>query len=471
MKQLAPADSVALAAETETLPQNIGVLVVLDPSDAPEFGFEALVRALEGRVERVPVYTHRILEMPFGLDHAYLVADPAFDVRQHLHRSRVPAPGGLRELTELASRLFAPCLDRSRPLWEMWFLDGLADGRVALLYKVHHCLADGVALTGLAQLLFDLSAKPAADRPRDVPQLADRDEGPLSDADLWLRAAENTLQRPLELARVGLSLLRQQVAGATEPRDDAPRTPLQVPATVFNGRVAAGRGYSCARVPFADVRALREHFDVTVNDVLLALASGAVRYYLASRGELPDGELVVSVPVSERSTSHEFTTDNQLTHTTVAFGTHLADPAARLRHIHESAAAGKRRARTRDVNVLSSVGRILAPGAVQWLMRLAAPLGGDLPLPVNLTVSSLRATPFPLYVAGARLEHVYPMTVLQPTQGLGITAVSYVDTVYFGFTHTPELLPDPWVLAEGVEKSLSELLTTRSAARRRRPAD
>lgn len=470
MKQFAPADSVVLSAENPALPQHIAVLAVLDPSDAPDFGFEALMRAVEERVAKVPVYTSKVREIPFGLDHAYLVEDEDFDVRNHVHRSAVPKPGGLRELADLAGRLFAPRLDRDKPLWEMWYIDGLADGRIGLMIKNHHCLMDGIAFSGLVEVLFDATPEPAtAAKPVPRRSLAHADEGALSDFDLAMRAASNTLQRPLELARLGARTLRGQLESMTSPPPEAEvPPPVPPPFASFNGRPGAQRGLSCASVPLEEIKQVRERFEVTVNDVILAISSGAMRHYLTARNELPDQELVAGVPVSQRAAdATDLTADNQFTFVPVAWGTHITDPVERLRHIHESAASGKRRARASSDNLFGSLGAILAPAAVHLLMRYVAPLSGDFNIPISLNVSTVNATPFPLYVAGARAEAVYPITVLQPSQGLSIAAVTYNDRVFVGFVYAPELVPEPWLLAEGVEKASAELL---SARRRRRRA-
>lgn len=466
MKQLAPADSVVLSAENPELPQHIAALAVLDPADAPDFGFEKLFRTVEERVQRLPTFTSKLREIPLGLDHAYLVEDERFDVRNHVHRSTVASPGGLRELTDLAARLFAPRLDRNKPLWEMWYIDGLADGRVALLIKNHHCLMDGVALSGLAAALCDILPSGASDD--SLPTLRVPEEDVFSEVDLVVRAASNTLRRPLELARFGARALRGALGapGASAPADDEP-PPAAPPFVSFNGRVSWQRGYACTSAALSDIKTVKNRFGVTVNDVLLAVASGAARHYLSARGELPEGELVAAIPVSLRpADAKELTADNQLSFVPVAWGTHIADPAERLLHIHRSAASGKRRARESGEHLFASIGSILAPGAIHLLMRFVAPLSGDYNIPISLNVSTLQTVPIPLYVAGARIEAVYPMTVLQPSQGLAITAVTYADRVHIGFTFAPELVSEPWLLAEGFDKSMTELVN----ARRERPS-
>jgi WS/DGAT/MGAT family acyltransferase len=462
MKQLAPADSVALSAENPMLPQHIAVLAVLDTAEAPEFGFETLLESMRERVSRIPVYTSKLREIPFGLDHAYLVEDEHFDVRNHVHRSVVASPGGIRELSDLAARLFAPRLDRSKPLWEMWYIEGLADAKIALMIKNHHCLMDGVALSGLAAAFFDFQPeKPTAEPPAARPGFSFADDGKLSDLDVALRAAANTARRPLELAKLGARMLRSRLDRAPSPaaEEDAP-PPGPPPFASFNGRPGWQRGLSCGSVAMGDVKQLKKRFRVTVNDVLLALGSGAVRHYLSARGQLPERELVVGVPVSQRE-ADAMSDDNQFTFVPVAWGTHIANPAERLRHIHASATSGKQRARASSENLFASIGSILAPGAVHLLMRYVAPLGGDYSIPLSLNVSTVRATPFPLYVAGARIEEVYPLTVLQPSQGLSIAVVTYTDRAFFGFVHDPALVPEPWLLAEGLEKSMAELLSAR----------
>jgi WS/DGAT/MGAT family acyltransferase len=439
--------------EAPGAPQHVGGVTLLDPSRAPDFGFEKLVRVVDERIRLAPRYTRKLREVAGGLDRAWLVDDPGFDVRGHVHRVGVPAPGGMRELAELVGFLFATPLDRRRPLWEMWLIEGMAEGRVALLMKSHHCLMDGQAASGLGSLLCDLEPEPS--QPREAPVLEPAPEP--SEAAVALRALRNALGRPAARLRLGRSLLRQGVNALRALRDpEAPPLGISMPRVSFNGNPGPRRAFACASVPLADVKDLRKRFDVTVNDVVLAITGGAVRRYLEQRGELPKQTLVVAIAVSTRAEGDD-SAGNQVTAAAVPWGTDRADPVARLRRIHRAAEKVKRTARREEAQLLAQAGEAFAPGFLSFVMRNFGSAGAGIAMPANALVSNVRGTPVPLYVGGARIESMYPLSILAPTQGLNITAVSYCARIDVGFTVDPDLVPDPWRLADAIPLALEEL--------------
>jgi len=469
MEQLSGDDTVFLAIDTPKAPGHVGGLTVLDPSTAPDFSFARLRDFIDARIRKAPRLIRKLREVPFGLDRPYLVDDPDFSIDRHLHRIAVPSPGGMRELAELTGYLYSRPLDRSRPLWEMWFIEGVADGRVAMLTKSHHCLMDGVSGSGLGELLCDLEPQPA---PRGI-RRAKRTEpvrGP-SDLEMALRAAGNLAQTPLRISRLAGRLIRQNVVMLGSLRDpEAPPLPTAVPKVSFNADIGPRRAFSCVSVPLEDVKALKRHFDVTVNDVILAITGSAVRRYLKGRDELPDKPLVALIAVSTR-TEGETELRNQVTVVPIPWATHIDFARERLLRIHRSAAKAKDFAKAYDANLLGGLGECLPPGLVNLGMRN---VGGAAAMaaPGNAVVSNVRGTPVPLYSAGARIECMYPLSVLAPGQGLNITAVSYMDRIDVGFTVDPDLVSDPWQLAEGVTAGLEELraVMTRETRRARRAA-
>jgi WS/DGAT/MGAT family acyltransferase len=453
MDQLSALDSIFVASELPGMPQHVGGLTLLDPSQAPDFGFEKLLAVVDERIRLAPRYTRRLREVVAGLDRPWLVDDSDFDVRRHVHRIAVPAPGGMRELAELAGLLFAPPLDRGRPLWEMWLIEGAAEGRVALLMKSHHCLMDGAAASGLGSLLCDLEAEPKS--PREAPAVEPApDPGDLRVA---LSAARHLAARPAAAARLGGRLLRQGFALLRSRGDpEAPPLPFSIPKVSFNGNPGPRRAFACASVPLADVKELRKRFDVTVNDVVLALTGSAVRRYLAARGELPKHSLVATIAVSLRAEG-DVSTGNQVTTANIPWGTDRSDPAARLLRIHRAAERAKQSARGGDSQILAQLGEAFAPALVNLLFRIGGEQGASWFMPGNAVVSNVRGTPVSLYIAGARIDAMYPLSILAPTQGLNITAVSYCGRIDVGFTVDPDLVPDPWQLAEGIPLALAEL--------------
>ncbi|MDJ0851652.1 MAG: wax ester/triacylglycerol synthase family O-acyltransferase [Myxococcota bacterium] len=456
MAQLDGSDAVFLSMETPEAPGHVGGVTILDPSTAREFSFERLVAHVDERVRLEPRYTRKLREVPLGVDRPYLVDDPDFDASRHIKRIAVPSPGGMREIADLVGELFRRPLDRDRPLWEMWFIEGVEKGRVAMLMKSHHCLMDGMASAGLGELLCDLEPEP--ENGPILPLRADRAPAPEPSAlEVLGNALRNRSQAPLKLARFLGRMARQTAAMAiASARDDeAPPLPGSFPAVSFNAPLGPRRGFSCASVPLEDVKNVKKHFDVTVNDVVLAITGSAVRRYLEQRGELPEQSLVAAIAISTR-TEGDDRVNNSVTMVPVGWATDLADPAERLQRIHRNAEKAKEFSANFDADMMAGIGESLAPGVVGLLMRSSGDAAVSW-MPANVVVSNVRGTPVPLYTAGAKIECMYPLSVLAPSQGLNITVVSYMGRVDVGFTVDPDLVPDAWALADGIVPALEEL--------------
>ena len=463
MEQLPGADAVFLAMETPDAPGHVGGLTVLDPSAAPEFSFARVVEVVGERIGLAPRYTQKLREVALGLDRPYLVNDPNFDVANHIHRIAVPAPGGIRELTELAAYLFSRPLDRRKPLWEMWFIEGVEDDKVALFMKSHHCLMDGQAGAGLGELLCDLEPNPERG-PILPPATSPRQQRELSDLEIALRSVANLARTPLRMASFGRRVLRQSWEMLRSARDpEAPPLPFALPETCFNRQIGSQRAFACVSLSLEDVKEVKKHFDVTVNDVLLALTGSTLRTYLDRRRELPERPLAGLIAISKRSQG-DVEMGNQITSVPVGLATDIADPVQRLLRVHRNAARAKDLAKAYDADMLRGIGESLPPGLLNLWMRAMNTAEVPAGLPANLVVSNVRGTPVPLYCAGARIKCMYPMSILAPGQGLNVTVVTYMGRVDFGFTVDPELVPDAWKLAEEVPRALAELL---SAARQR----
>jgi diacylglycerol O-acyltransferase / wax synthase len=456
VKQLPDGDAVFLSTETDTAWGHIGGMSILDPTGVPDFGYEKLVRAIESRLVHVPRFRWKLLEVPFGLDRPYWVECPDFDVRKHVHRIAVPAPGGMKELGELAGHLFARPLDRSRPLWEFWYIEGLADGKVAMFMKNHHCLMDGQAGVGLAEVLTDLS--PDATAPPIVPDVM-KEGTPVAPSKLEIaaHAARNALTRQAKrVEHIGRGL--RAAASAWWPAKDefAPPSWSDVPPLPFNKLVGMRRSFACASLDLDELKTIKKHFDVTLNDVVLEVIGGALRRWLRAKDELPERPIVAMCPVSLRAEGDQ-TLSNQITMMPVSLATDLGDPADRLRRIAKNSARSKETVKQGSFDVLAAVSESLAPGVVGLLMRAMAIAPDSVPLPGNLVVSNVRGVPIPLYTAGARMVSMYPMSVLQAGQGLNATVVSYMNKMEFGFTVDPDLVPDVDELCDQIHRSLEEL--------------
>lgn len=457
VKQLPDGDAVFLSTETDTAWGHVGGMTLLDPTGVPDFGFEKLLRVIEQRLVHVPRFRWKLLEVPLGLDRPYWVECSDFDVRKHVHRIAVPSPGGMKELGELAGHLFARPLDRSRPLWEVWYIEGVEGGKVAMFMKNHHCLMDGQAGVGLAEVLTDLS--PDATAPPIVPDVMKEGRpAPPSALGIAARAARNaTLRQGKRAKHLGIGL--RAVASAWWPSADdefAPPSWSDVPPLSFNKLVGMRRSFACASLDLEELKDVKKHFDVTLNDVVLEVIGGALRRWLRAKDELPERPLVAMCPVSLRAEGDQ-SLSNQITMMPVALATDLDDPADRLRRIAKNSQRSKESVQQGSFDILAAVSESLAPGLVGLVVRAASLSPDSVPLPGNLVVSNVRGTPIPLYTAGARMESMYPMSVLQAGQGLNATVVSYMGKMEFGFTVDPDLVPDVHDLVEQIHRAFEEL--------------
>jgi diacylglycerol O-acyltransferase len=453
-QQLTPMDAVFLSLETPEIPGHIGGLALLDPSSHPDgvFDYDNFLDFVAERLPLCPRFGWRLQEVPFGLDQPYWVEESELDLSRHVHRIAVPSPGSMNEVTDLASYLFARPLDRSLPLWEMFFIEGLQGGRVAMLWKVHHCLMDGVSGAGLVELMFDLQPVPA-DRPLlTVDERAEA--GPSVDwTTMAMRAVSNATRRPGALLRhlrsAGRQLVDQLSSDGLAGIATAPKAP-------FNGVVGMRRSVAAARISLERVKSLKDELGVTVNDVVLALTSDAVRRYLIARDELPTEPLIAAVPVSLRSKGDK-SIGNNVSEMSVDWATHIEDPVERIRRISDDSLRAKTSAKAERLNPLGAMAESLAPGAMQLMMRASAFGADSMPIPANAVVSNVPMSPVPLYIAGARIETMVPMSMLAPTQGFNITVLSYCGDLHFGLIADPGLVDNIREIADGLPKALVEL--------------
>ena len=314
-------------SETPTWHMHIGALAVCDPGSAPDFTFDNVRDLIGSRLWELPQLRYRVAESPLGLDLPWLVDSGELDLEFHVRHSALPAPGGRRELEELVARLWSYPLDRSKPLWEMWFIEGLQGGRVGLLTKIHHCLVDGVSGAGVSEILFDVTPQPR--QPPDPLPVPAPAHPPRRDLQLISGAVNLAIRTPYRVLRLLNQTVRQQVA--TRTIKDRPPGYFEAPATRFNTTIGRQRRFSATRVSLERVKAVKDAYGVKVNDVVLALVSGALRFYLSDRDELPERPLIAQIPVSTRT--DETGPGNARSSMTVSLPTHIGDPADRLDNI------------------------------------------------------------------------------------------------------------------------------------------
>lgn len=451
-RQLTEGDAIFLAMETPESGGHVGALMILDPFTREGLEFERLRDHVVERMTLVPRFTWKLQEVPFGLDRPYWVEAEDFEVAQHVIRTAVPAPGSMEQVTALVGRLHAQPIDRSRPMWEIWVIEGLENGRVALYTKIHHALVDGSGGSGLGEVLADLT--PEATGPPIVPE-AFNEDAPAKPGifDVATRAARNAVRRPFRMA----SHLRNGARGLLRGESDGGITG-EVPRLSFNRGIGRRRALATTSIDLERVRELTKHFDVKVNDVVLEVVGSALRRWLRDRGESPEQPLVAMCPVSTR-TPGEYGPGNEITSMAVSLATDIADPIERLRGIHKSSQRAKQGVARGSFDYIAALGESLTPAGVNLLVRASSLSSDNVPLPGNLVVSNVRATPMPLYLAGAKIESLMPISMLAVGQGLNVTLVSYCDRIDIGILVDPDLVPDAGDLAERFPLALEELAT------------
>jgi WS/DGAT/MGAT family acyltransferase len=430
--------------------------LVLDPGSLDGRGaFAEVRRLLEERLHLLPPFRRRLVEVPFGAAHPVWIEDPEFDLDAHLHRWELAAPGTRVELEALVGDLAGRPLDRSRPLWEMDVVEGLEQGRIAVVARIHHAAIDGVSGAELMASLFDLTPEIAPVPPPDTPW---EPEPVPTDAALLAGAVTEGARSPLRLATALTGSARSFVARAGRTSTAPKVRPFSAPRTPFTGAVTPRRSVAFGRASLADVKAVGEAFGATVNDVLLAATTSSLRAYLAARVALPDGPLVAAMPISARGEG-EVELGVQVSVMLVLLPVHLDGAQARLREINAHTTALKADRAARGGDTLAEWAQLTPPALLSGVARLysGTRLADRHPPIHNLVVSSVPGPPVPLFIAGATLEATYPMGPLIEGSGLNVTVLTNLGNVDVGIIACPDLVPDVADLARGFEAGVTEL--------------
>jgi WS/DGAT/MGAT family acyltransferase len=460
MQRLTGLDAAFLYMETPTSYMHVAGLAVFDPADLPSgFSIDDIKALYDSRLHLAAPFRRRLVEVPLGLHHPIWIEDPDFDLDWHVRHIAVPSPGGIRQLCDLAAHLVSIPLDRNRPLWEMWLIEGLEHGYFAALSKVHHAAIDGVSGNEITVALLDITPEPRQVDPPDQPWEPERVP---SEVEMLTYAMSSLARQPLAAAKATRRTLEGVVAlrrRSRQPDIEPPEGGGRAPRTSFNVALTPHRSFAATSLSLSDVKMVKNAFGATVNDVVLALCGGALRGYLDSLDEHPDGPLVAMVPVSVRSEAEQGDMGNRVAQIGVSLATDVDDPEARLRRIHEHTQYAKAQLQAIGADTLTNWAEFAAPALLGRAVRLYSRTKmADRHRPLfNVTISNVPGPPFPLYSAGSRMVANYPMGPIFDGGGINMTVMSYMDNLDFGIVACSDLVSDVWQISDGLHRSLEEL--------------
>lgn len=459
VEQLNGLDTGMLAAETPEWHMHAGALLLLEPGEEQARDVAANVRAvLKARRELLGPFRYRLVEAPLGIGRPVWDDSSDVDLGLQVRRVGVPAPGGMHEVAALVGDLFSAKLSRSGPLWEIWVLEGLESGHVGLLVKVHHALMDGLRAARLLEVLFDIVPDAPLVRPEAEPVVS---EDPPSRLHMLAASGLFLATSPVRALRFGTELVTAvaRLAGVFASRDGhTAALPFRAPRTSLNRPLTPRRSFAFASVPLADMYAVKQAFGVTMNDVALALSADVLRRYLVERDGLPARPLVAQIPVGVHRDG-ESEGGNFVAATGASLCTDIADPVERLAAIHASMQSAKAMQAALSDDIVIDALDVVPPAVISAGLGLYRGLELDAIHPpiFNAIISNVPGPPIPLYSGGARLTAIYALGPLLLGCGLNITMVSYQDRIDFGVATCPDVVEEPWELAEGIPRALAVL--------------
>lgn len=478
MRQLSGLDASFLYLETPEMPMHIGALYVLEmPAGYKGRFVRDLRKHLQSRLVLAPALRKRLWMMPFNLANPAWV-DAEVDIEQHVIEIKLPKGSGLAALEAQVGQLHPKLLDRSRPLWRFYVLEGLANGpsghkRVGLYSQLHHAAADGQAAVAIANAILDLQPKP-----RDITQetkvstrtktfklgMVEMLRGALASEVEQISRIVKALPDTVDVVK---TMASQSIAQRSAPggKKGAVSNLAIAPRLAINTSITAGRAFAGIDLPMAEIKALGRAHDATINDLVLMICSTALRRYLGKRKVLPRKSLIAAVPISLREKG-DTRADNQASMSLISMGTNVSDTAARLEHIKKATRSMK--------DTMGGLKRVLPTDfpsiGVPWIMEAATALYGKtrladrIPQLANLVISNVPGPPVPLYLAGGRILGLYPTSIIVHGMGLNITLQSYDQSLGFGLMADSASMPDVRELADAIAIAFDDLRALSAAA-------
>lgn len=472
MRQLTSLDAQFLALENARQTGHVGSLAMLDPTTAPDgsFGCHEVTRLISERGTQLPPLRWRLAEVPLGLDHPYWVEEAEIDLGYHIREMALASPGTDQQLADQVARIMARPLDRARPLWELYVIEGHESGLVAVLTKIHHAVIDGLSGAEIMALLLDLTPEGREVEPPEE-DLADPSPSTAQMLGLGLLGLPRYPLRMLRALPKAIPNLDQTAFGvfpgmgtvsrvaAKLVRDGVDRPDLVAPKTKFSGRISPHRRFAFGQIELEAVKAAKNKHGTTVNDVVVSVCAGAVRRWLIEHDDLPEAPLVAQVPVSVRTGDQFGTYGNRILLMAAPLYTDVEDPVERLLLTHEALADMKERRGALPAMLLRDANNFIPPAVFARAARLTFAYSTSRPgrSAWNLVISNVPGPQFPLYMAGAKLVANYPVSVILDGMGLNITVMSYMGHMDFGIVADRDQMPDVDVLLDYMHEELAAL--------------
>jgi diacylglycerol O-acyltransferase len=461
MEQLGGLDAAFLYCETPGMHMHVCGLLVLDPSTMDGDPYDRIRTMLLEALPKVSLMRKRLATVPLGIGRPFWVDDVDFDIDRHLCRVHLGPPGDNRSLAHVVGDVAGRPLRRDRPLWEVWFIEGLAEGRVALLAKMHHSTIDGIEGVSMMGKLFDFGVPAPAGSGQGDDWEPQRLPGQL---ELLRRGVLGRLADPLEVARLLPATIARLGAtlwhlGTRRGRGQDTVKPFTAPRTSINATLTPLRSIAFTDVSLADVKVVKEAFGVKVNDVVAAVVGGGLRRYLVDRGELPNRPLVAAEPVSVHGRTGNVKGVTKLSVIFSTLATNVEDPVERLRAVAAANVRAKEISGAMGSDTFTRWAGQAWPNALSLAARLYSGLrvAEHHPVVYNLLFSNVAGPPFELYLAGARVAGTYAFGPITDGAGLSVTVISTGDRIGFGIVACPDLMPGVWDLAEAMPGALDEL--------------
>jgi WS/DGAT/MGAT family acyltransferase len=468
MQRLSGLDAMFFYLETPSSHMHVTGVYVLEPGEHG-LSFDSVRDLIATRLPLAAPFRRRLVEVPLKLGHPVWIEDPDFDLDYHVRRACLPTPGGIEELAGFVAQVGGLPLDRARPLWEMYVVEGLEGGRFALVGKMHHAAIDGVSGAEIMATLLDLEADP----PERLIVDTWRSEELPSDAELIALAMTTLVGHPMKAFRTARRVFETALHVTEHNRGSQmapPPSPFSAPKTSLNGSLTPHRRVAFVAESLDDFKTVKNHFNCTVNDVVLAVCAAALRRYLLDHSELPEEALVAMVPMSVRTDDEMGSHGNRISAMLTSLATHVDDPVERLAAVAEGMSRAKDQERLIGAATLTDWTEFTFPALIGRAARLTGSMRVfDRMRPLfNVTVSNVPGPGFPLFLAGARMVAMYPLGPVTEGVGLNMTVMSYCGMVYFGLNACRETVPAIAEMPKMVHEGLDELLAaTRQRARRK----